>query len=85
MPLINAINSNPSFPPGEATHKRANGSAWPSLYIGNLPTTGFYDLDLKQFFTSKGYSVRAATVAGDLQHTKSFGYGYVAFNNEEEQ
>jgi hypothetical protein len=31
-----------------------------------LPTTGFYDLDLKQFFTSKGYNVRGATVAGDF-------------------
>ena len=82
--ITNAINSNNNnYPPVELQHhKRPNGSAWPSLHIGNLPTTGFYDLDLKQFFTSKGYKVRGATVAGDIQHTKSFGYGYVNFYDE---
>ena len=29
--------------------------------------------------------MKSATVAGDYQHTKSYGYGYVAFTTEEEQ
>jgi RNA recognition motif-containing protein len=84
MQYFNAINSNTSLPNKEASHKRPDGTAWPSLYIGNLPTTGFYDLDLKQFFTQKGFTVRAATVASDFHRTKSLGYGYIAFNTEEE-
>jgi hypothetical protein len=44
---------------------RPDGKRWPSLYVGNLPEKSFFDLDLKKVFESRGYNVKAATVASD--------------------
>ena len=54
--------------------------------MSGLPDSGFYDLDLKQFFERHGFNVRSATVAGDPKNMgrKSLGYGYISFNEEAE-
>jgi hypothetical protein len=85
--LTNVINSsnNNYLPVDINNHRRPNGSAWPSLHVGNLPTIGFYDLDFYQFFTNKGYKLRGACVASDFNKTKSLGYGYLNFYDEQEQ
>lgn len=49
-----------------------------------MPKESFYDLDLYKFFTSKGYKVRKAKVVLDRKTSKSYGYGYLSFNNEDE-
>ena len=52
--------------------------------MGNLPEKSFFDLDLKKFFEGHGYKIKAATVASDSNKTKTLGYGYVTFYDEEE-
>lgn len=52
--------------------------------MGNLPDKSFFDLDLKKVFESRGYNVKAATVASDSTKTKTLGYGYVSFHDDVE-
>lgn len=56
----------------------------PSIHVGNLPKDSFFDLDLFKFFTSKGYKLKRAKVILDKKTSKSYGYGYITFNTEEE-
>ena len=53
------------------------------LYVGNL-SHKIYDLDLYRFFNSKGYKIASAKVMYDRDTSKSRGYGYLNFYNEEE-
>lgn len=55
-----------------------------SLHVGNLPKDSFYDLDLYKYFSTKGYKLRKAKVVLDRKTSKSYGYGYLTFNIEEE-
>jgi len=54
-----------------------------SLYIGNL-SNKTYDLDLYKFFTSKGYKVQSAKVMFQQETSRSKGFGYLNFNDQEE-
>ena len=56
----------------------------PSVYVGNLPTQSFYDLDLYKYFTSRGYKVAKSKVVLDKNTSKPRGYGYLTFYTPEE-
>ena len=53
------------------------------LYVGNLSNT-VYDLDLYRYFHLRGYKLASAKVMFDRDTSKSKGYGYLNFYNEEE-
>ena len=59
-------------------------SQLPSVYVGNLPTQSFYDLDLHKFFSSRGYKVSRSKVVLDKNTSKPRGYGYLTFYTQEE-
>lgn len=59
-------------------------SQFPSVYVGNLPTQSFYDLDLYKYFTSRGYKVQKSKVVLDKNTSKPRGYGYLTFYTQEE-
>jgi RNA recognition motif-containing protein len=54
------------------------------VYVGNLPTQSFYDLDLYKYFSSKGYKVQKSKVVLDKNTSKPRGYGYLTFYTQEE-
>lgn len=56
----------------------------PSVYVGNLPTQSFYDLDLYKYFTSRGYKVSKSKVVLDKATSKPRGYGYLTFYTQQE-
>lgn len=68
----------------EFNGEKPDHKKWPSLYVGNLPDKSFFDLDMKKFFESQGFSVKSATVASDSSKSRSLGHGYVTFNDEAE-
>lgn len=59
-------------------------SQLPSVYVGNLPTQSFYDLDLYKYFSSRGYKVAKSKVVLDKNTSKPRGYGYLTFYSQEE-
>jgi RNA recognition motif-containing protein len=59
-------------------------SQFPSLYVGNLPTQSFYDLDLYKYFSSRGYKIQKSKVVLDRSTSKPLGYGYVTFYTQAE-
>lgn len=54
-----------------------------TLYIGNL-SNKTYDLDLYKFFSSKGYKVQSAKVMFHQETSRSKGFGYLNFNDQDE-
>lgn len=56
----------------------------PGIYVANLPTENFYDLDFFKFFTSKNYKVSKAKVVLDKKTSKPRGFGYLSFYTQEE-
>lgn len=50
----------------------------PSLYVKNLPSENFFDLDFFKFFSSRGYKVKNAKVVLD-KPGRTRGYGYLQF------
>ena len=56
----------------------------PSLKVQGLPTQNFLDLDFEKFFTNRGYRVKKAKVVLHNRTSRSLGYGYLQFFNEEE-
>ena len=54
------------------------------MHVGNLPKESFYDLDLYKFFNSKGYKLFSAKVVLDKKTSKSYGYGYLTFKQQED-
>lgn len=59
-------------------------SQLPSVYVGNLPTQSFYDLDLYKYFSSRGYKVVKSKVVLDKNTSKPRGYGYLSFYTQAE-
>lgn len=53
------------------------------LYVGNLSQKTF-DLDLYKYFQCKGYKLASAKVMFDRETSKSKGFGYLNFYNQEE-
>lgn len=68
----------------ERPQRNQEKSQLPSVYVGNLPTQSFYDLDLYKFFSSKGYKVVKSKVVLDKNTSKPRGYGYLSFYTQEE-
>jgi RNA recognition motif-containing protein len=54
------------------------------VYVGNLPTSSFYDLDLYKFFSSRGYKLSKSKVVLDKNTSKPKGYGYLTFYSQAE-
>ena len=68
----------------ERPPRHQDNPQFPSVYVGNLPTQSFYDLDLYKMFSSKGYKVQKSKVVLDKQSSKPKGYGYLTFYTQEE-
>lgn len=68
---------------GSPQVKRERGPQF-SLYIGNLSNNTF-DLDLYKYFTSRGFKLQGAKVMFDKETHRSKGFGYLNFNDTEEQ
>lgn len=60
-------------------HHYHEHSQLPSLYVGNLPSKNFYDLDLHNYFTTRGYKLQKSKVVIDKVTKKPKGYGYLRF------
>ena len=59
-------------------------SQFPSVYVGNLPTQSFYDLDLYKYFSTRNYKIQKSKVVLDKATSKPRGYGYITFYTQEE-
>jgi RNA recognition motif-containing protein len=83
QPMMNMMPASQQqqqqYPPRDSD----SHASFPSLYVGNLPKEGFYDLDFYKVFTAKGYKMKAAKVVLDKAY-KLKGYGYLTFFNQNE-
>ena len=64
--------------------RHSEKSQQPSVYVGNLPTQSFYDLDLHKYFTTRGYKLSKSKVVLDKNTGKPRGYGYLTFYTQAE-